>query len=104
MTKASESVGNGRSIRVMRFLLALATIIAFAWPACAQQKTPQPAPGGPPKTQKEIEADKAVDRAYQKSLGNIPNQPPADPWGNARSTDTPKTAAKSKPGAKIPAN
>lgn len=92
----------------MRILLAVAMIFALAWPAYAQQKTPQPAPGPPPKTQKQIEEDKAADRAYQKSLGNIPDQPPADPWGNARSTDTPKTAAKtaakSKPGAKTPAN
>jgi hypothetical protein len=92
----------------MRILLAVAIVIALAWPAYAQQKTPQPAPGPPPKTQKQIEEDKAADRAYQKSLGNIPDQPPADPWGGARSTDTPKTAAKtaakSKPGAKTPAN
>lgn len=96
----------------MRILLAVAMIVALAWPAYAQQRTPQPAPGPPPKTQKQIEEEKAADRAYQKSLGNIPDQPPADPWGGARSTDTPKTAAKtaaktavkSKPGAKIPAN
>jgi hypothetical protein len=93
----------------MRILLAAAMIVALAWPAYGQQKqTPQPAPGGPPKTQKEIEEEKAADRAYQKSLGNIPDQPPADPWGGARSTDAPKTAAKtaarSKPAAKPPAN
>jgi hypothetical protein len=75
----------------------------LAGPAFGQQKqTPQPAPGGPPKTQQEIEADKAADRAYRNSLKNIPDQPPADPWGSARSVDTPKTAAKAKP--KAPAN
>jgi hypothetical protein len=93
----------------MRILLALAMIVALALPAYSQQKqTPQPAPGGPPKTQKQIEEEKAADRAYQKSLRNIPDQPPADPWGSARSTDAPntaaKTAAKSKPAAKTPAN
>ena len=92
----------------MRILLALAMIVALAWPACAQKQTPQPTPGGPPKTQKQIEEEKAADRAYQKSLKNIPDQPPADPWGSARSTDAPntaaKTAAKSKPAAKMPAN
>jgi hypothetical protein len=93
----------------MRILFALAVITALAWPAYGQQKqTPQPAPGLPPKTQKQIEEDKAADRAYQKSLQNIPDKPPADPWGNARSTDAPnttanKTAAKSKP-SKAPAN
>jgi hypothetical protein len=97
---------------VLRLLLALAMITALAWPAFAQQKTPQPAAGPPPKTQKEIEADKEADRAYKKSLGNIPDQPAADPWGNARSTDAPKTdaktaaktAAKPKSGTKAPVN
>jgi hypothetical protein len=91
----------------MRILLALAMITALAWPAYAQQKTPQPAPGPPPKTQKQIEADREADRAYKKSLGNIPDQPAADPWGSARSTDAPKTtktAAKPKSAPKAPAN
>jgi hypothetical protein len=88
----------------MRILFALAVITALASPAYGQQKqTPQPAPGPPPKTQKQIEEDKAADRAYQKSLQNIPDQPAADPWGNARSTDAPKTTAKSK-SSKAPAN
>jgi hypothetical protein len=88
----------------LRIWLAMAIIASLAWPAYGQQKTPQPAPGPPPKTQKEIEADKAADRAYQKSLRNIPDQPPADPWGSARSADTPKTTAKSKSAVKAPAN
>jgi cytoskeletal protein RodZ len=78
----------------MRFWVALAIITALSWPAYAQRQTPQPAPGQPPKTPQEIEADKAADRAYQKSLRNIPDQPAADPWGNARSTDAPKTTDK----------
>lgn len=93
----------------MRFLCALAAIALLAGPAYGQQKqTPQPAPGPPPKTPQEVEADKAADRAYQKSLRNIPDQPAADPWGGARSPDAPKTvtktATKTKPGTKAPAN
>jgi hypothetical protein len=92
----------------MRFWFALAVITTLSWPAYAQRQTPQPAPGQPPKTPQEIEADKAADRAYQKSLRNIPDQPAADPWGNARSTDAPKTeaktAAKSKSATKPSAN
>jgi hypothetical protein len=87
----------------MRILFALAVITALVSPAYGQKQTPQPAPGPPPKTQKQIEEDKAADRAYQKSLQNIPDQPAADPWGNARSTDAPKTTAKSK-SSKAPAN
>jgi len=94
------------SIGLMRIWVAGVIIASLAWPAFGQttKAPPSPAPGPPPKTQKEIEADKAADRAYQKSLRNIPDQPPADPWGNARGTDTPKTTAKSKSGTKAPAN
>jgi hypothetical protein len=46
------------------------------------------------KSQMEIQADKAAARAYQNSLKNIPDQGPVDPWGNARSAEAPKTAAK----------
>jgi len=89
----------------MRIWSALLIVAALASPAYGQQKgAPSPPPGGPPKTPQEIEADKAADRAYQKSLKNIPDQPPADPWGGARGTDAPKTAAKAKSGTKAPVN
>ena len=90
----------------MRIWLALSIVTSLAAPAYGQisKGAPGPAPGGPPKTPQEIEAEKSADRAYQKSLKNIPDQPPADPWGNARSPDTPKTAVKSKSGTKAPAN
>jgi hypothetical protein len=55
------------------------------------QQTPGP-PAPPPKSQQEIDAERKAEQAYKKSLGNIPDQPPADPWGNARSIDAPKTA------------
>jgi hypothetical protein len=77
----------------MRVLGAAAMIALLAGPAYAQSKTPGPPPP-PPKSQQEIEAERAAERAYKSSLGNIPDQPPADPWGNARSLDAPKAAAK----------
>jgi hypothetical protein len=46
------------------------------------------------KSQMEINADKAAARAYERSLKNIPDQGPVDPWGNARSAETPKSSAK----------
>lgn len=46
------------------------------------------------KSQAEIQADKAAARAYQNSLKNIPDTGPVDPWGGARSAETPKTAPK----------
>ena len=46
------------------------------------------------KSRQEIEADKEAERAYRKSLGNIPDQAASDPWGNVRSKNAPKAAAK----------
>ena len=45
------------------------------------------------KSPAQIEADKAAERAYKQSLGNIPDQGPVDPWGAVRSTDAPKQSA-----------
>ena len=48
--------------------------------------------------------DRTAERAYKRSLGNIPDQTPTDPWGNARSVDAPKAVAKpsvAKPRTKI---
>ena len=49
------------------------------------------------KSPQEIAAEKEAERAYQRSLGNIPNQGPTDPWGNVRSDGAPKPAAKTAP-------
>jgi hypothetical protein len=84
----------------MRVLYAAALMAVLAGPAYAQGKPSGPPPA-PPKSQQEIEADRAAERAYQSSLGNIPDQPAADPWGNARSIDAPKISAKTS--AKIAA-
>jgi hypothetical protein len=55
----------------------------------------------PSKSQEEKDADAAREKAYQDSLKKIPDaKPPADPWGNVRSTDAPKAAAKSASSAK----
>jgi hypothetical protein len=59
------------------------------------------------KTDTQKAAEKADARAYQKSLGNIPDAGPTDPWGAVRSTDAPKSAAvkpkKTKTGSIAPA-
>jgi hypothetical protein len=79
----------------MRIFYAAAILALLAGPAFAQQAAvPRYGDLGQPKTPQEIEAEKASDQAYKKSLGNIPDQGPVDPWGNARSTDAPKSAAK----------
>jgi len=82
----------------MRVWLAAAVIALLAGPAWAQSQ-PVPRYGETAKTKspQEIEAEREADRAYKKSLGNIPDQGPTDPWGNVRSESAPKTAAKAAP-------
>jgi hypothetical protein len=94
----SEDVG----CQSMRFIRAVAMIALLGAPAFAsaqgfgqnqghvQQAGEKPAE----KSRQEIEADKEAERAYKKSLGNIPDQAPSDPWGNVRSDNAPKAPAK----------
>jgi hypothetical protein len=81
----------------MRFLFAVAMVAMLAAGAHAQSsmngRTPGPPPP-PPKSQQDIQAERSAAEAYKNSLKNIPDQPPADPWGSARSVDG-ATAAKS---------
>jgi hypothetical protein len=78
----------------MKVFRAAAIVALLAGPAYAQNATPRYGEVAKPKSPQEIEADKAADRAYKNSLGNIPDQPPTDPWGNARGVDAPKVDAK----------
>ena len=80
----------------MRVLLAAAMIALLAGQAFAQ------APGQNPKSRQEIESERAAERAYKNSLGNIPDKAPADPWGIARTPDVSKNDTKTdaKAGAK----
>jgi hypothetical protein len=82
----------------MRIFGAAAIIALLAGPAFAQH-APPPTPD-PPKSQQEIANEKAAEKAYNRSLGNIPDQAPADPWGNARSAESPKPVAKAAAPAK----
>jgi hypothetical protein len=85
----------------MRVIRAVAMIALLAAPAFAsaqgfgnqghvQQAGEKPAE----KSRQEIEADKEAERAYQRSLSNIPDHAVSDPWGNVRSDNVPKAAAK----------
>ena len=78
-------------------VIAAAVIVAFlAGPAFAQQQKPIPKYGEPDKEKsaEEKNAEREADRAYRRSLGNIPEQKPVDPWGNVRSDSSPKPEAK----------
>jgi len=91
----------------MRFFLAAvmimqaATAVALsAATALAQDHVPRYGEADKEKSQGEIEADKRAERAYKRSLGNIPNQGPTDPWGAVRTNDAPKTSTSKAPKTK----
>ncbi len=82
----------------MRVFAAAAVIAILAGPAFAQsQPVPRYGDIDNKKSPQEIEAERESERAYKKSLGNIPDQGPTDPWGNVRSDSAPKAAAKAAP-------
>jgi len=85
-------------LRMRAFRAAL--VIAFlAGPVYAQEKPiPRYGEETKEKSPQEKEADKAAERAYKRSLGNIPDQGPTDPWGTVRgNSDAPKAStAKAK--------
>jgi hypothetical protein len=72
-------------MRVFRAAALLMTVL-LAGPVLAQKAQP-PAPSDPPKSPGEIESEKSTDKAYKNSLRNIPDKPPADPWGGAHALD-----------------
>ncbi len=76
----------------MKLLAAVAAIALLAAPASAlaQANNKEKSPG-------QIESEKAAKQAYERSLGNIPDQGPTDPWGGVRSEGAPKPVAKAKP-------
>src|SRR4051794_26774818 len=78
-----------------RIFLAAGILAMIAAPAPAQQ-APVQAYGEKDKdktlTQQQIEKD--AERAYRRSLGNVPDKAAIDPWGSARGAEAPKAAAK----------
>ena len=92
----------------MRILLAVAMIFALAWPPTLNRRRPSRRRDRRPRRKSKLKRTRRPIAPTRNRWEIFHDQPPADPWGNARSTDTPKTAAKtaakSKPGAKTPAN
>jgi hypothetical protein len=77
----------------MRVLLALAMLTVLAAPAFAQDHVPGYGEKDKEKSMMEQQGEKDRQRAYQRSLSNIPDKGPSDPWGAVRSNDAPKNAA-----------
>ncbi len=81
----------------MRVFLAAAVITLLANTALAQDNHVQRyGEKDKEKSPIEMQAEKDAQRAYQRSLNNIPDKGPADPWGAVRS-DAPKTGASASP-------
>ena len=83
----------------MRVLCVAVVMGLLAGPVYAQsQPVPRYGETDKEKTAQQKAAERDAERAYQRSLGNIPEKGgTADPWGNVRTESTPKTAAKSAP-------
>ena len=79
---------------------AIAVIGLLAGPAAAQKGPARYGEEDKAKTPAEIAAEKDAERAYRRSLGNIPEQQKTDPWGTVRSDSAPPKAAAKAPPAK----
>ena len=75
----------------MRVVLVAAAILALSGTAALAQAVPKYGETDKDKTPSDIAAEKAAEKAYNRSLGNIPDKGPSDPWGAVRSPDAPKT-------------
>ncbi|MEA2818052.1 MAG: hypothetical protein QOJ86_56 [Bradyrhizobium sp.] len=79
----------------VRAFIAAAIIAALAGPGWAQQKPMQRyGEKDKDKTPNELQLERDAERAYQRSLGSVPEKGPVDPWGIARSVEAPKGEAK----------
>jgi len=82
----------------MRLVTVVAVMALLAGPAFAQAPIQRAGEPDKEKTQADIAAEKETERAYKRSLGNIPEQKSVDPWGTVRSDNAaPKAAAKTAP-------
>jgi hypothetical protein len=90
---------------VGRIVGAVAVTALLAGSALAQKGPARYGETDKDKTPTEKAAEKDAERAYQRSLGNIPEQKGVDPWGIARGdggakADAPKSDKPAKPKAK----
>ena len=87
----------------MKMIGIVAVMALLAGPAQAQTQAPAIQKYGDPdieKTQAEKTGEKEAEKAYRRSLGNIPEQKSTDPWGTMRSDGAPPKAAAKAPPAK----
>jgi hypothetical protein len=80
----------------MKMIGIVAVMALLAGPAWGQAAYPKYGEPDKTKTPAELAAEKDSERAYKRSLGNIPEQKTTDPWGAVRSDNAaaPKAVAK----------
>ena len=78
----------------MRKVAAAVMFALITAPALAQDHVPMYGEQTD-KTESQKADDIRAERAYQRSLNNVPNQKAVDPWGAARGDDASKKPAKS---------
>jgi hypothetical protein len=85
----------------MRKIAAAVMFVLIAGPALAQGHVQQYREEDKEKTAAQQADEKRDERAYQRSLNNVPDQKPVDPWGVARGDGaSKKSAAPAKPAVK----
>jgi hypothetical protein len=77
----------------MRVFYAATVLALLAGPALAQS-IPKYGEAPKAKSAQEIAGEREAEKAYKRSLGNIPEQKSADPWGTVRSDSAPNTVAR----------
>ncbi|HUN99926.1 MAG TPA: hypothetical protein VMU69_27295 [Bradyrhizobium sp.] len=88
-------------MRVFRTAVMAIFLAGLIAPTFAQDHVQQYGEADKDKGYGEIQDEKAAARAYQRSLGNIPDQAaPTDPWGGARSASTAPASSSGKTAAK----
>ncbi|MCA6120634.1 hypothetical protein J6500_01760 [Bradyrhizobium sp. WSM 1704] len=89
----------------MRTIIAAVLMALIAGPVLAQDHIQQYREEDKPKTEAQKAEDKRAERAYQRSLSNVPDQKQTDPWGIARPDNAPQAASRphAKPAAKMAA-
>jgi hypothetical protein len=80
----------------MRMKVACTAVLAFliAAPAYAQDPIPRYGEKDKEKSPQEMQDEREVQKAYKRSLNNIPDRGPTDPWGSVRSDSPPKASTK----------
>jgi hypothetical protein len=85
----------------MRVVTAAVIVAFLCGPAFGQAPPPMQQAGEADKEKTAVEkaADKEAEKAYRRSLGNIPEQKASDPWGNVRGDNKPADKSADKPTA-----